>query len=119
MFNILLLNVGASLQFITEVFRTCLNEQSIDYLITLMRKTGIDDKLLDFFPPNKRQEEYFARHFESEGLKVIVDFYKKKQGNLVKDEIKGKLIELIQSQKNQAEVCRRTKFISYFRLDSH
>ncbi|KAJ3036433.1 serine/threonine protein kinase, partial [Rhizophlyctis rosea] len=35
---------------------------------TTLKKAGVDDNLLDFFPSNKLQEEYLARHFEAEGL---------------------------------------------------
>ncbi|KAI9353379.1 armadillo-type protein [Zopfochytrium polystomum] len=92
---------GASLEFLTGVFQTYIHEQNVDSLCQSLQKSGLDDRLLEFFPPKKRQEEYLARHFETEGLKAIVDFYKKKQASLVKAEIKQQLLELLQGENAQ------------------
>ncbi|KAJ3326990.1 hypothetical protein HDU76_012446 [Blyttiomyces sp. JEL0837] len=100
---------GASLQFVTGVFQVYLKEQSVDNLSAMLQRNGLDDKLLDFFPPNKRQEEYLARHFESEGLKTLVDFFKKRQASVTKDSMKGQLIEQFQENKTQPEIVAFVK----------
>jgi hypothetical protein len=92
------------LLFLTGVLRSYLDEQNIDHLTSMMKRAGITDSLIEFFPPNKRQEEYLIRHFELEGLKSVLDFYKKSQGNVVKEITKAKLVELIQAGKSQGEV---------------
>ncbi|KAJ3299180.1 hypothetical protein HK104_009784 [Borealophlyctis nickersoniae] len=89
-----LVKEGASLRFVTGVFKSYLEDHSIDHLAALLKKSGVDNKLLDFFPPNKRQEEYLARHFEAEGLKPLVDYYKKRQQFAVKDQVKATLHDL-------------------------
>ncbi|KAJ3057212.1 hypothetical protein HK097_010572 [Rhizophlyctis rosea] len=92
-----LVKEGASLQFVTGVFKSYLDEQSIDHLGSTLKKAGVDDKLLDFFPPNKRQEEHLARHFEAEGLKPLVEYYKKRQQFAIKEQLKGKLSDMFSS----------------------
>ncbi|KAI8838609.1 armadillo-type protein [Chytridium lagenaria] len=91
-----LVKEGASLQFLTGVFQSYLQEQNIDHLSTLLKRSGLDDRMLEFFPPNKRQEEYLARHFEAEGLKSVVDFYKKRQGHALKDQIKANVKDMLE-----------------------
>ncbi|RKO88031.1 hypothetical protein BDK51DRAFT_24474, partial [Blyttiomyces helicus] len=88
---------GASLRFATGVFKSYLDEQSIDHLSATLKKSGIDNKLLDFFPPNKREEEYLTRHFESEGLKPLVDYFRKRQQFAVKDKTGAELKEMFGS----------------------
>ncbi|KNC97475.1 uncharacterized protein SPPG_07391 [Spizellomyces punctatus DAOM BR117] len=88
---------GASLQFVTGVFRSYLEDQPIDHLSTILKKAGLDDKLLEFFPPGKRQAEYVARHFEAEGLKPLVDYFNKRQQTAVKEQVKSKLNEMFSS----------------------
>ncbi|KAJ3186320.1 hypothetical protein HDU85_007760 [Gaertneriomyces sp. JEL0708] len=88
---------GASLHFLTNVFRCYLEEQSMDHLSITLKKSGLDAKLLDFFPPGKRQAEYVARHFETEGLKPLVDYFNKRQQVAAKDEVQVKLNELFAS----------------------
>ncbi|KAI9331108.1 hypothetical protein DFJ73DRAFT_899497 [Zopfochytrium polystomum] len=60
-------HTGASLEFLTGVFQTYIHEQNVDSLCQSLQKSGLDDRLLEFFPPKKSQEEYLARHFEAEG----------------------------------------------------
>lgn len=74
-----LVKEGASLRFITQVFKIYLQEQSINHLSSSLRKSKLEEKLLDFFPQNKRSDEYFARHFTAEGLQQLVDLYKTRQ----------------------------------------
>ena len=87
--------LGSSLQFATGVLQTYLAEQSVDALVLTLQKTGIDDRLHDLFPPNKRGDEFLARHFESQGLKPVVDFYKRKQAFVIKVDAQRMLVELL------------------------
>ncbi|KAJ3217778.1 hypothetical protein HDU67_007333 [Dinochytrium kinnereticum] len=104
-----LVKEGSSLQFVTGVFQSYLQEQNIDHLSTLLKRSGLDDRMLEFFPPNKRQEEYLARHFEAEGLKSVVDFYKKRQGNAIKDIAKAQVKDMLEASKTQLEVATYVK----------
>lgn len=96
--------LGASLQFVTGVFRSYLEDQSIEHLSSIIKKGGLEEKLLDFFPPGKRQPEYVARHFEAEGLKPLVEYFNKRQQSAVKEQVKEKLVDTFASGTPQ-EVC--------------
>jgi len=54
-------------------------DQNVDQFGLNLHKAGMSDRLLDFFPPNKRDEDSFARHFEAEDMKQLVTFQNKKQ----------------------------------------
>ncbi|KAI8802882.1 armadillo-type protein [Cladochytrium replicatum] len=104
-----LVKEGVSLQFVTNVFKYYLEEQSIDHLATSLKKSGMDDKLLEFFPPNKRGEEYLVRHFEAEGLTSLVTYYKKRQVGALKDGTKDKFKEMFESGKSPVEIVTYAK----------
>jgi len=74
-----LVKEGASLRFITQVFKVYLQEQSIEHFTHNLRKSKLDGNLLLFFPQNKRSDEYLSRHFIAEGLQQIVDIHKNKK----------------------------------------
>ncbi|KAJ3088670.1 hypothetical protein HK102_008228 [Quaeritorhiza haematococci] len=99
-----LLKDGASLQFVTGVFKAYLEEHNMEHLATALKKSGLDNKLMEFFPPNKRTEEYLARHFEAEGLRALVEHNKKRQQNNVKDQVTTNLQEMFESGKTLQEV---------------
>jgi len=90
-----LVKEGHSLQFLTTIFKTFLLEQSIDQLISLLKKGGLDDRLLEFFPFNKRTDEFFSRHFNSEGLGELVAYYDKRSVLKSKTEFKDNVQRMI------------------------
>ncbi|KAJ3153528.1 hypothetical protein HDU89_000561 [Geranomyces variabilis] len=85
---------GASLQFVTGVFRSYLEDNNIDKLSTNIKKSGLEERLLEFFPPGKREPEYVARHFEAEGLKPLVEYFNRRQQSAVKEQVAAKLQEM-------------------------
>ncbi|CAJ0769389.1 890_t:CDS:10 [Entrophospora sp. SA101] len=56
-------------------FKAYLGEQNMEHLGSSLKKAGIDSKLIDFFPANKKDKEYFARYFKADYMKQLVDFY--------------------------------------------
>jgi len=39
-----------------------------------LRKAELENKLLEFFPPNKQTQEMFEKHFNAHGLEKLVAF---------------------------------------------
>ncbi|KAI9207903.1 armadillo-type protein [Polychytrium aggregatum] len=100
-----LVKEGSALEFVTGVFKAYLEEQSMENLSQNMKKIGLDDKLMEFFPLNKRGGEYLARHFEAEGLKALVEYDKKRQQQALKEELGQKLTLMFQENKTQVEIA--------------
>jgi hypothetical protein len=98
-----LVKEGLSLQFVTAVFKAYLGEQNIEHLGSSLKKAGIDNKLLEFFPPNKRDEEYFARYFEAEDMKKLVEYHSQKQRNLVKEQTIEHAKEMLKAEENDPQ----------------
>ena len=59
---------------------------------------------MEFFPPNKRDEEYFARYFEAEDMKQLVEYHNKKQKAAMKDQTIEHVKELLDGESTPAEV---------------
>lgn len=54
---------GLVLTFLTDFFKEFLVENTLDDLISLLKRGKVEDKLLDFFPSSKRSAEAFSEHF--------------------------------------------------------
>ena len=54
---------GTVLGFITDCFKEYLVENSFDDLVGLLKRAKIEDRLLEFFPMQKRSIDAFADHF--------------------------------------------------------
>ncbi|KAI9479491.1 armadillo-type protein [Zychaea mexicana] len=102
---------GASLEFATSVFRTILSEQSIDQFGKMLINTGMDAKLIELFPPNKREEDCLARHFEAEDMKQLVGFHQKNLKDSIKDEFMVKLKDMMSEEAKPNEVATYVKQI--------
>ncbi|CAG0924556.1 unnamed protein product, partial [Notodromas monacha] len=66
---------GIALEFLLEVVCTWKQEKDITSLKNALKKAGIDNRLMEFFPPNKRSTDYFKSVFEEKGLLEIVAFH--------------------------------------------
>ena len=55
---------GTPLEFITEFFQDYLSTEPIDDLVVLLRKARLDERLLDFFPHQKRSLPELDAHFQ-------------------------------------------------------
>ncbi|CAO3656230.1 unnamed protein product [Mucor fragilis] len=99
---------GHALNFTTTVFRTVLDEQNIEQLGRILASEGLNSRIIEFFPPNKRDEDCLVRHFEAEDMKELVDYYRRNKKNSMKGSLLADLTELLQGDSSDAEV---TSFI--------
>ncbi|XP_073122082.1 uncharacterized protein [Henckelia pumila] len=100
---------GIVLTFITEFFKEYLVDNSLDDLISILKRGKMDDNLLDFFPSGKRTPEAFSEHFTKEGLLLVVDYYEKKIFELKLKEMKSALTSQIAEDADVSEVIETVK----------
>ncbi|CEP15834.1 hypothetical protein [Parasitella parasitica] len=82
---------GHSLNFVTTVFRTVLDEQNIKQLGRFLASERLNSRIIEFFPPNKREEDCLVRHFEAEDMKELVDYYRANKKNSMKESLSAQL----------------------------
>ena len=71
-------NKGTSLEFLTQFCTEYLTKDPIEELDLLLRRAKLDDKMLDFFPQQKRSIAHFNAYFTESGLVALVDLNKKR-----------------------------------------
>lgn len=54
---------GLVLSFITDFFKEYLVDNTLDDLISILKRGKVEDNLLEFFPSAKRSAECFSEHF--------------------------------------------------------
>ncbi|GLH10731.1 Protein krasavietz [Gryllus bimaculatus] len=82
-----------ALDFLMEVFVTWKQEKGITPLTTALKKGGIESRLMEFVPMNKRTEEYFRAVFEEKGLADIVKLHKAQASQEAKRDLQSQLEE--------------------------
>ncbi|PKI45089.1 hypothetical protein CRG98_034473 [Punica granatum] len=100
---------GLVLSFITDFFKEYLIDNSLDDLISILKRGKVEDNLLDFFPTAKRSAEGFSEHFTKEGLLPLVEYNEKKMFEVKLKETKSALTSLIAEEADVSEVIETVK----------
>ncbi|KAH8306453.1 hypothetical protein KR018_011692 [Drosophila ironensis] len=107
-----LIKDGIALEFLLELFQTFKQEKGIAYLIQALKKGGLESKLMDFFPPNKRTEEHFKQVFLDKELNEIIKLHKAQASQEAKRELQQALIDDINDEKAHHEITADIKEFS-------
>ncbi|KAJ1926954.1 hypothetical protein IWQ60_003354 [Tieghemiomyces parasiticus] len=96
---------GISLVCLTTVLKTIIADQGITQLGRLLKKHQLEGRLIEFFPPNKQDEESFARHFEVEDMKPVVDLHNHIRANALRSELQDTIQDMIEKEATETEVA--------------
>lgn len=103
-----LVKAGLSIDFAGVLFKSWLDEKEgeISSLGSGLKKAGLETKLLNLLPINKRTLANFENHFKSAGLDKIVEFQRSKAGHESRKVMKEKLIEMIKDEEPVDEIVQ-------------
>ncbi|KAL9872920.1 protein krasavietz [Glossina fuscipes] len=104
-----LIKDGIALDFLVELFVTFKQEKGMQSLIQALKKGGLESKLMDFFPPNKRTEENFKQVFLEKDLTEIIKLHKAQASQEAKRELQQTLIDDINDEKPHSEITADIK----------
>uniref|UniRef100_A0A3Q0S7A3 Basic leucine zipper and W2 domains 1 n=1 Tax=Amphilophus citrinellus TaxID=61819 RepID=A0A3Q0S7A3_AMPCI len=91
LFNENLVKEGVSACFAVKLFKSWLSEKDINSVAASLRKVGMDNRLMELFPANKRTCEHFSKYFTDAGLKEISDFARNQQSIGARKELQKEL----------------------------
>jgi len=102
-----------ALDFVLEVFATWKAQKGISNIVSAVKKYGLDAKLMDFFPTNKRTPEYFNSIFQERGLAEIVRLQKNQASQEVKITMQKLVADALEEGKGAKEVIAEVKDYSH------
>uniref|UniRef100_R4FQC6 Putative translation factor n=2 Tax=Rhodnius prolixus TaxID=13249 RepID=R4FQC6_RHOPR len=82
-----------ALEFLLEVLITWKQERGLTSLTSGLRRGGLEGKLMDFFPTNKRTDEHLRAMFEEKGLSEIVKLHLAQASQEAKRDLQKELEE--------------------------
>jgi len=95
---------GYALDFLVQVLQTWIVEKDPNTVWNSMRRAGVDNKLLDFLPPNKRSSDTIVQTFQSNGLDLLVAFQKTKESEAKKSELQKKIAAQIKNKASSKDI---------------
>ena len=112
-FSVLLNDVmvakGTSLGFVTTLFRAWLLDSNLEELMAALRRGKVEERLLEFFPQQRRSADAFAAHFGAEGLHELVAHSKKRFADARAKELRDALGEMVGEGAGVPEACELLK----------
>jgi hypothetical protein len=86
------------------MFKAWLQEKDIQSVAAALKKAGIEAKLLELLPINKRTQENFESFFTVAGLEPIVDFQRIRASAEMKKGVQAKLEDMIHNEEPVKEM---------------
>jgi len=99
-----LIKDGTASNVICEVLLTVKNLKDINACRTLLRKAGLDTRLMEFLVANKRTDENFRALFTEKGLAEIVNLQKNMEKDITVKELQLFLNEQVSGGANVKEI---------------
>lgn len=95
---------GHSGDFLVTTLRTWLLDRDSTTIWSSIRKASIDQKILDFFPANKRTPEHLESVFRANGLHQLLEFQKAGLGDKAKKELHSQVVAMIKEEASVKEI---------------
>lgn len=109
-----------ALDFILEVFSTYKQEKGLANLTTMLKKGGLEGRLMEFVPANKRTEENFRALFEEKGLHDLVKLHEAQASQEAKRDLQQQLQEALSEEKSIKEITTDVRdFAAKNRIPEH
>lgn len=103
---------GTAATFIGEMFVFWKDVKDVPSLKNTLRKSGLDSRLMEFFPPNKRNDKYFQEFFEEKGLGEIVKFQKAQANKSSQRNLQRQLETMVNDGESAKEIIALMKDLS-------
>lgn len=120
MFNALLndrlVAKGTVLEFITNLFKEYLaQDTTIEDLVALLTKAKVAHRLLDFFPPGKRNLHDLSAHFKAAGLEGLVEWNSKRELDAKVGELQAGISKMVSQEEEGGSAAAAAELLAYIR----
>ena len=95
---------GYAGEFLVQTLQTWLLDRDSATVWAAMRKAGLDLKVLDFFPANRRGPEHLEATFQSGGLAQLLEYQKAGLGDRARKELQGQVVAMIKEEASVKEI---------------
>nr|CAD7432608.1 unnamed protein product [Timema monikensis] len=101
-----------ALEFLMEVFVTWKMEKGLASMMTALKKSGIEGRLMEFVPLNKRTEDNFRSAFEERGLVDIVKLHKAQASQEAKKDLQIQLEDQLSEGRSTKDIVTDLKEVA-------
>lgn len=111
---------GLALQFLLDVLHTWLDERDPTTLWAVLRKAGLDSRLMEFFPVSKRSPENFTATFKAHDISQLLDYQKAQEASSVKKDLQQQVSNQLKNEVPVKEIIQSVKeYMTKYSLPEH
>ncbi|CAG0889444.1 unnamed protein product [Darwinula stevensoni] len=100
---------GIALDYLLEVLVMWKDEKDVGAIKANLKRAGLDNRLLEFFPVNKRSQENFHALFKEKGLLEIVEFQRSQANAEIKREMQKEIDRMVKEEEPPKEILALVK----------
>ncbi|KAJ2880222.1 hypothetical protein IWW38_005985 [Coemansia aciculifera] len=90
---------GLALRFFTDLLHVYLQENTLAQLSKALAKAKLDSQLIEFFPPNKRDDDCFERHFAAEDMPQLLEVHRATRDVATRDGFVADVVDVLHQAK--------------------
>lgn len=111
---------GLALQCLVDVLHTWLDERDPATLWAVLRKAGLDSRLMEFFPVSKRSPENFTATFKAHDISQLLDYQKAQEASSVKKDLQQQVNNQLRNEVPVKEIIQSVKeYMTKYSLPEH
>ena len=102
---------GTALEFFIEVLQVLKAEKGGSAVVTVIKKSGVEARLMEFFPSVNQQqtEENFAKTFLAKELPEVVTFRKAQFAQTIRNDLQRAVRDAVEEDKPVREIIAEIK----------
>jgi hypothetical protein len=102
---------GTALEFLLDVLSTLKKEKGGQVLVSVIKKSGLESRLMEFFPSINQQqtEENLAKTFMARDLPEVVTFRKSQASQGLKNDLQRTVQDAIEEEKPVKDIILEVK----------
>ncbi|XP_064471917.1 protein krasavietz-like [Ornithodoros turicata] len=111
---------GIALQYLVDVLQTWLEEKDPSTLWAVLRKSGMDSRLMEFFPVSKRSTENFTATFKTHKISQLLDYQRAQISATVKKDLQQQVNSFLKNDVPVKEIIQSVKeYMTKYSLPEH
>ncbi|KAH8420657.1 hypothetical protein KR222_004635 [Zaprionus bogoriensis] len=84
---------GLALEFMLLICETLKRERGVNFMLQILRQSGLDAKILSFMPPMLRSDLYFRQVYQEHDLGEVIKLHEAHAGQQLRHELQQQLLD--------------------------
>lgn len=100
---------GLAMEFMLVVCSTLKRERGANFMLQMLKKSGLDGKIISFMPPMLRSDLYFQQVYQESDLDEVIKLHETRAGQELRKRLQQRLLDDFREKLPHVEVVRNVR----------